>query len=71
VILLTDDAGSRELAQTSVVIRVGRSWVQELERHNPGLSIRSSRVNTDSGAISKRRQRMRNTLPRGCDNSSQ
>jgi hypothetical protein len=44
-ILLTDDAGSRELAQTSVVSEPsGRSWVQELERHNPGLSIRSSRA---------------------------
>jgi exosome complex exonuclease DIS3/RRP44 len=42
VILLTDDAGSRELAQPNSDLyqaKSVRSWVQELEKHNPGLSL--------------------------------
>ena len=41
VVLLTDDAGSRELAksQTLYQARSVRSWVQQLERDNPELSL--------------------------------
>ena len=41
VILLTDDAGSRELAKGSDLYQAKsvRSWVQELERHNPGVAL--------------------------------
>lgn len=56
VILLTDDAGSRELAQTSDLYQAKsvRSWVQELERHNPGLSLSDLVAQYgSSGAISK------------------
>lgn len=41
VILLTDDAGSREIAKGSKLYEAKsvRSWVQELESLNPGLSL--------------------------------
>ena len=68
VILLTDDAASRKLARDSgrpYEARSVRSWVKELEEHNPGITLldlvaqygsagnQVSSSNTISGDISK------------------
>jgi exosome complex exonuclease DIS3/RRP44 len=56
VILLTDDAGSRKIAEASDLYqaRSVRSWVQELELNNPGLSLSDLVAQFgSSGAISK------------------